>query len=75
MGDFNEQWWDFDDTLSKSHISAANRLIKTLIAVFPGIRKLGGHKEFLPGKGYTCPGNLIMDKLGKMRIKHGLTKP
>jgi len=75
MGDFDEQWWDFDDRLSKSHISSANALIKTLRAVFPGIRTLGGHKEFLPGKGYTCPGNQIMAKLDKMRIKHGLIKP
>lgn len=75
MGDYNEQWWDFDDTLSKSHISATNALVKTLISAFPTIRKLGGHKEFLPGKNYTCPGNLIMDKLDKMRLKHGLSKP
>jgi len=75
MGDYNEQWWDFDDTLSKSHISAANSLIKTLKITFPSIRKFGGHKEFLPGKGYTCPGNLIMDILSKMRAKHGLSKP
>ncbi len=74
MGDYNEQWWDFDDTLSKSHISAANALIKTLKTIF-SIRKLGGHKEFLPGKKYTCPGNLIMDKMKQMRNKHGLSKP
>jgi len=75
MGDYNEQWWDFDDTLSKSHISAVNSLIKTLKVEFPSIRRLGGHKEFLPGKGYTCPGNLIMKILSKMRGKHGLSKP
>lgn len=75
MGDYNEQWWDFDDTLSKSHISSANRLITTLKNTFPNIRYLGGHKEYLPGKGYSCPGNLIMDKLNKMRKKHGLIKP
>lgn len=75
MGDYSQQWWDFDDTLSKSHISTANSLIKTLKTKFPSIRKLGGHKEYLPGKGYTCPGNLIMDVIGKVRIKHGLTKP
>ncbi|WP_226663429.1 N-acetylmuramoyl-L-alanine amidase [Microbulbifer aggregans] len=75
MGDFNEQWWDFDDTLSNSHISAANRLTKTLRGHFTKVRKLGGHKEYLPGMGYTCPGNLIMDKLNRMRNKHGLNKP
>ncbi len=75
MGDYDEQWWDFDDTLSKSHISTANSLIKTLRVKFPSIRKLGGHKEFLPSKGYSCPGNQIMDVINKMRIKHGLTQP
>ncbi len=75
MGDYNEQWWDFDDTLSNSHISAANSLIKTLMIEFRSITKLGGHKEFLPNKGYTCPGNLVMDKLDRMRTKHGLSKP
>lgn len=74
LGDFDEQWYDFDDTLSKSHISATNSLIKTLRCIFP-IRYLGGHKEYLPGKDYTCPGNLIMDKLDLMRKKHGLSKP
>lgn len=75
MGDYNEQWWDFDDTLSSSHLSAANALIKTLKSIFPTIRKLGGHKEYLIGKGYSCPGNLIMNKLTLMRSKHGLSKP
>lgn len=75
MGDYNEQWWDVDDTLSNSHISTADSLINTLRSIFPSIRKLGGHKEYLPGKGYTCPGNLIMDVIGNMRIKHGLAKP
>jgi hypothetical protein len=75
MGDYDEQWWDFDDTLAKSHISATNALIRTLKSKFPTIRKLGGHKEYLPGKGYTCPGNLIMAVLDKMRKKHGLAKP
>ncbi|WP_444930659.1 N-acetylmuramoyl-L-alanine amidase [Microbulbifer sp. SSSA002] len=76
MGDYNEQIWDlFDDSLSGKHISVANDLIKTLICNFPCIRTLGGHKEFLPGKGYSCPGNLIMGELDTMRKKHGLTKP
>ena len=75
MGDYDEQWWDFDDTLSESHISSTNALIKTLVNNFPKIRMLGGHREYLPDKGYTCPGNLIMDIVDRMREKHGLEKP
>ena len=75
MGDYDEQWWDFDDTLNKSHIAVVNTLITTLKSLFPTIRRLGGHKEFLPNKGYTCPGNLIMDKVAGLRKKHGLSKP
>ncbi len=75
LGDYDEQWWDFDDTLTKSHISAANSLIRTLKGTFLKIRKLGGHKEFLPGRNYTCPGNLIMNRINEMRVKHGLSKP
>jgi len=75
LGDYNEQWWDFDDTLQESHIAAANSLIKTLKVHFPTLKYLGGHKEFLPNGGYTCPGNLIMDVLEKMRNKHALSKP
>lgn len=76
MGDYDEQWWDFDDdTLAKSHISTAHSLITTLKSTFPTIRKLGGHKEYLPGGGYSCPGNLVMNVIGKMRAKYGLTTP
>lgn len=75
MGDYNEQWWDFDDTLTKSHIKKVNALITTLKNHFPTVRRLGGHKEFLPNSGYTCPGNLIMKKLAGLRRKHGLSKP
>ncbi len=75
LGDYDEQWWDFDDSLSKAHLVNANNLIKTLKKEFGTITKLGGHKEFLPGKNYCCPGNLIMAKIGKMRAKHGLSKP
>ncbi|WP_444905892.1 N-acetylmuramoyl-L-alanine amidase [Microbulbifer sp. SSSA008] len=75
MGDYDEQWWDFDDSLSKSHISTANALIKTLKTSFPSIKKLGGHKEYLPNGGYTCPGNLVMNVINKMRVKHALIKP
>lgn len=75
LGDYDEQWWDFDDSLSKAHVANANNLIKTLKKEFGTVTKLGGHKEYLPGKNYSCPGNLIMAKIGKMRTKHGLSKP
>ena len=75
MGDYNEQWWDLDDTLTKSHVAVVNNLITTLKSVFLTIRRLGGHKEFLPNQGYACPGNLIMSKMPNFRKRHGLSKP
>jgi len=74
MGDFDEQWWDIDDTLSDAHINTLNSLIKTLKSKF-NLTKLGGHKEFITGQGYTCPGNLIMSKMDGLRTFHGLSKP
>lgn len=75
MGDFDEQWWDFDDSLKKSHLQRLVEVIKVLKKHFPLIKTLGGHKEFLPGKGYTCPGNLIMDKIDELRRETSLNAP
>lgn len=74
LGDFDEQWWDIDDQLTNSQLKAVNSLIKSLTKHF-SINKLGGHKEFLPGKGYSCPGNLVMDIIDTMRAQHALQKP
>ncbi len=75
MGDYNEQWWDFDDTLTKKHVAIVNNLIISLTSTFTTIKRLGGHKEFLPNQGYSCPGNLVMNKIANFRKKHGLSKP
>ena len=76
MGDYDEQALDFDDDeLSNTHLLALQGLITTLKRQFPTIKKLGGHKEFLPGKNYSCPGNVIMAKVNQVRKYHGLTKP
>jgi len=75
LGDYDEQLWDWDDELSASHVNVVNGLIATLIGHFPSIRQLGGHKEFLKGQDYTCPGNLILQQLAPMRARHGLSAP
>ncbi|CCN70379.1 peptidoglycan recognition family protein [Vibrio nigripulchritudo] len=74
LGDFNEQWWDVDDKLTNRQLVSLDKMIEVLKQYF-NINKLGGHKEFLPGEGYTCPGNLVMDIIGKLRDKHDLQKP
>lgn len=74
MGDYDHQWWDLDDELTTGHIQNLNNLISLLMNFFP-IQYLGGHKEFLPGKGYSCPGDQIMNIIDKLRSQHGLAKP
>lgn len=74
MGDFDHQWWDIDDDLSNTNLSALNKLITTLQTFFP-IRYLGGHKEYLPNQGYSCPGSEIMAKIDGLRGKYGFVKP
>lgn len=74
LGDFNEQWWDIDDELTKAQLKALELLVKSFKTHFP-IDKLGGHKEFLPGKGYSCPGNIVMDIIDRIRSRHALQKP
>lgn len=75
MGDYDHQWWDFDDSLGKAHVSLLVEVIKVLKRHFPNIDTLGGHKEFLPGKGYSCPGSEIMKKIDSLRTETGLGAP
>ncbi len=74
MGDYDHQWWDFDDTLQKKHVSTLKALIKTLKKFFP-LKKLGGHKEFLPNQGYTCPGSELMNIMNQLRKDMSLNAP
>jgi hypothetical protein len=74
MGDFDDQVWDFDDTLSSSHLAKLQLMITVLKQYFP-IAYLGGHKEYLPGKGYSCPGNQLIAVMGKLRKNNGLQSP
>ena len=75
MGDFDHQWWDFDDTLSKSHIVKLRAVIEVLQKHFIKIDTLGGHREFLPGKGYSCPGSELMPQVTKLRADLSLNAP
>ena len=72
MGDYDEQWWDDDDSLTAKHLSTLRSLIITLKVHFPLVT-LGGHKDFLAG--YSCPGNLMMDALPQLRKEVGLNAP
>ena len=77
MGDYDEQWWDFDDTLSQTHIEKMKELVKTLRRSFTGIKYFGGHLEFAKAHGdeRTCPGNLLMAKMDELRNEFGLNAP
>lgn len=77
MGDYDEQWWDFDDELSKSHLDNLKRFIATLKKHFTGMKYLGGHLEFAAAHGMkrTCPGNLLMAQMDGLRKSSGLAKP
>ncbi|MDH4396727.1 MAG: peptidoglycan recognition family protein [Limnobacter sp.] len=74
MGDFDEQWWDEDDELTPKQLNSTKKLIKTLKQHF-NIRELGGHREFLPGSGYTCPGNVLMNIIEQLRTEYGILAP
>ena len=75
MGDFDEQVLDLDDDdLTDSHLKCLKDLIKTLKRHFD-IKTLGGHKEFFKKGKYSCPGNLIMDKMASLRTEFSLAAP
>lgn len=74
MGDYDEQWWDDDDTLTRPLLETLESLLVTLTSYFP-TKYLGGHKEFLRGQKYTCPGNLLMPVVETWRKKFSLQAP
>ncbi|MDX1605387.1 MAG: N-acetylmuramoyl-L-alanine amidase [Candidatus Competibacterales bacterium] len=75
MGDYDHQLLDWnDDTLSQKHLLKLKELIKTLKKHFP-LKKLGGHKEYLPNSGYTCPGGELMKVMGQLRKDLSLNVP
>lgn len=77
MGDYDEQWWDFDDDLTKAHLQKLKDVIATLKKHFTGMKYLGGHLEFATAQGdeRTCPGNLLIAELDGLRAGAGLSKP
>ncbi len=72
MGDYDEQWWDPDDTLTKAHLKKLRSLVRTLQRFFP-LTKLGGHGEYLAG--YSCPRSLLMKEMASLRKDLGLASP
>ena len=77
MGDFDEQWYDFDDDLSAKHLQTLGSLITTLKKQFGNMKYLGGHIEFAAAQGQerTCPGNLLMGRMNGLRSDFGLNAP
>ena len=74
IGDYDHQWWDKDDTLVKSHLNTLKRFINSLKKIFP-LRDLGGHKEYLPNQGYSCPGSELMKVMDQLRNDLSLNAP
>ncbi|MEN9864526.1 MAG: hypothetical protein RL748_116, partial [Pseudomonadota bacterium] len=78
LGDYDQQWWDFDDdVLDKSHLQKLKSLITTLKLNFPTIKYLGGHIEFAAAHGdeRTCPGNILIAELDGLRKECNLNAP
>jgi hypothetical protein len=77
-GDFEEQFWDFDDKPTEKQIQAVTALVDTLKRHFP-LKRLIGHKDIPnlnPNKKQTdCPGNALYDKLNTIRSSTGLAGP
>ncbi|EKY3196647.1 peptidoglycan recognition protein family protein [Cronobacter turicensis] len=84
MSDLDEQWWDSDDKVTSLQEKAVKKIISTLLNYF-NITELGGHKEHQvfyrnPKKPNevierSCPGNLGMEFVKKLREEFKLGKP
>lgn len=73
MGDFDANWWDFDDEPTKAQLNAAVALIKSLKTEFGTITRLGGHRDYK--KGTECPGSIMYSRIGALRSATGLGGP
>ena len=74
MGNFEKAWLGlFGGTPAPLQVQAAKTLVRALKALFPTLRKLGGHKDF---KVRTeCPGNELYALLGDIRTSTGMIGP
>ena len=66
-GDFEHQWWDFDDEVEPNQIVLLKKLIRAIIRCFP-IRALVGHSD-VSGKeiGDGCPGEELYNYIPNLR--------
>jgi hypothetical protein len=72
MGDFQHQFWDFDDDPTQKQLKSLESLLLTLKASLPTVTKLGGHRDY----GSTvCPGDELYKKIPTMRTTTGLGGP
>lgn len=71
-GDFDHQWWDFDDEVEPNQIVLLRKLINSIITYFP-INKLIGHSDVSGKKiGDGCPGEKLYDYIPSLRQKFNL---
>lgn len=73
-GDFEHQWWDFDDDVEPEQLKLLEKLIGVLIKNIPTIKNLVGHSDVI-GKSAedTCPGEELYKYLPKLRSKFKLS--
>lgn len=73
-GDFEHQWWDFDDDLENEQIKLLASLIFKLKTEIPTIQNLIGHSDVL-GKSRSegCPGEIIHKVMDVFRKSFGLS--
>lgn len=62
-----------DDTLTSAMEASLLSLVNYLKAAYPGIKHLGGHKEYDTRR--YCPGDLVMNEIDGWRTQTGLESP
>jgi hypothetical protein len=72
MGDFQHQWWDFDDDPSKSQFKSLESLVLAIKASLPTVTKIGGHRDYMTT---DCPGDELYKVIPGIRTKTGLAGP
>ena len=72
MGDFEHQAWDLDDDPTEQQLGSTESLIRTLKLHFP-LKTLCGHRDL--DSGTECPGQVLYDRLDRLRAATGLSAP
>ncbi|OEK08572.1 hypothetical protein A8C32_03735 [Flavivirga aquatica] len=67
LGDFDHQWYEPDDNMTRDAIRSAMLLIIALKEQFTNIVALGGHKEWKHNSARFCPGDHGMEYVKGLR--------